>query len=277
MSQKTGNPEAPSSEFEEAERKTKRDARRALEDLLHCPEIIKFQKTLKILSKLFFKKNFLISDFGLSEVERGLIKAIVLKKFNPKIKIEFNPKCFNRIARRNLFKQNEDAVKFIFKRALKWLKNEFKMKVLSPRQRVGIKLQELSRLFYVHHFQAHFARLKVGAACSAEPCALKSFFEAKVTKKFLRTLTVNPEFIRSVEFYLRRVFLEDFRVFGFKKLKTLLKNWERQFQRMPDADAFEAIVDQINSRGNKIPWTLTEAQNGLRHVVKVFEGFRPNV
>lgn len=246
-----------------------------LDHLIYAPRIKKLQKTLKILNKLFFKEKFLDCDFGLTSIEQSLVRAIVIKKFSPPFSVEFNKKCFNKIIRINLIKQNEDGVKFIYKKAIRQLKNNFKSSILTKSQQKTLSKREIKSRFYMHFFEAHLEDLGIDLEKINKIDLPKLFFEKAITLKFLRKLVVNQDFIKRLTLYFKQNFLIHFKNLNKIKIKKLIIKWESLFEKMIKKKALETIISQIYARGNKIPWTICEVQNSLSYMIKFFESLQP--
>lgn len=277
LSEKTTKNQKLNSKNREKERQSKMLNKAELENIIYSPGIKKLQKTLPILTKLFLKEKFTSSDFELSDVERSLVTCVVLKKFGPSFDIEFNPKCFNKIARISLMKQNEDGVKFIYKKVLRQLKKKFKTTILTRTEQIMLSKNEINAKFYLHYFGDHFDELEIDVRNENLINLTKTFFEKGITLKFLRKLAVNQEFIQSAKSYMEDGFLKDFKNLNKSKIKKLIIKWEGMFEKMFEKEAVKLINFQVNSRGNKIPWTICEVKKSLSYMIKFFKRLQSKI
>jgi len=241
-----------------------------LNELLSDPDIVHFQKLKHLLVKLFLKKKILHSDLNLSKIEKKLLRAVITKKFNPKYNIKFEPKCLIKISKLKTNKKNEDGVKCVYKKALRELKKRFKNEYLDPKDRVQIKFKKLSLCFYNHYFGRYFENLffNFGSDESDKNNRIMGFFEKKITIKFLKKLKVNREYINLLIQYFENDFVRDFIKSNTNKIGNLILKWEKLiYSEFDEEKGLEIIKKQLNSRGNKIPWTLSESLKAMNYIL----------
>jgi hypothetical protein len=217
--------------------------------------------------------EFSPNNFQLNSLEKEIIKNIVhKKKFDGFEQIEFTETFFNKARNSKLRKKTEDGLKFIFKKAIKKMKKNFKTKHLN-----GIKLtsQQFDQHFYAYYFQ-HIAE--------QEGISLECFFHFRnwqnrnsenipksITKKYVRRLKKNPDFVSQMRDYLNKELIHCFKVFNSKKIRTMIIKWEKKIEEEGREAGIKSIIKMIHSRGNKIPWTLSEVKHALEDSLKYLD------
>lgn len=222
------------------------------------------------LFNLFMNVKFSTQNFQLNDLERQIIKNIVLKKkFEGYKQVEFSKKFFNRAANTDLKKKKEDGLKFIFKKAIKKIKNDFKINQL---QGIRLNAKELDRHFYAFHFQK---------IADQEGLPLQCFYHFRnwqnresenipksITKDYVRKLKKNPQFVLELKNYLENELIKSFTMFNSKKIRTMIIKWEKMIEDHGREQGIKTIIKNIHSIGNKIPWTLSEVYHALQDSLK---------
>lgn len=217
--------------------------------------------------------DFNQNNFQLNELERKIIENIVKKKkFDGHKKVEFSVDFFNKAKNSNLQKKTEDGLKFIFKKAIKKMKTSFKNNFFKG---MKISSQEVDRHFYQHHFSK---------IAQDENLPLECFYHFRnwqnrdsenipksITKEYVRRLKKNPDFVQELKHYLQKELIHCFKVFNSKKIRTMIIKWEKIIEEKGREKGLNFIVQMIHSRGNKIPWTLSEVHHALQDSLKYLE------
>ena len=217
-----------------------------------------------------FEKN----DLNLNPIERQIISLIMKKKkFIGHEKIEFNLNSLNKARMSNLRKKTEDGLKFVFKKAIRELKKEYKTQIMPPGSK--LKTEVLDSSFYEHYF---------GEISTQFNIPLESFFHFRswkrrnspfipksITKKYISHLKLNPDFIEKIRFFLNSKFINSFRVFNSKKIRTMIIKWEKIIDEYGSLNGLLKIQKMINSRGNKIPWTMSDVYHALDNTLGYLE------
>lgn len=228
----------------------------------------------KFLYKLFMNIEFEENDMILKPIEKEIIVTIVKKKkFIGFQNIQFDSKFFNKARGSNLRKKTEDGLKFVFKKAIRELKKEFKSQHLRPG--IKIKTDALDRLFYGHYFKE---------ISEIRGIPLESFFHFRnwkkrnnphipksITKKYMGHLKLNPHFIEKIYIFLHQKLINSFMVFNSKKIRTMVIKWEKIIEDHGSEFGLSKIKDMINSRGNKIPWSMREVYHALDDTLDYLE------
>lgn len=238
--------------------------------LLRTPNMILLNKTFGLIVKLFHNVRIRQEDLGLSIGEKKIMRAVIRKKFSPDFEIEFNQKCINKIRGFNLFKKNEDAIKFIYKKAIHGLKHRFKNQIVMPGERNQLTFEETGFRFYKYYFEKNFKEkfLNLNEKAKNEKSAIVRFFEKKITLKFFKSISKNKTFLSLVIWYLENEFFGAFEKKNKVKIRNMVTNWEKNIQNSSEKKGISFVLNQIQGRGNKIPWTLSEVKNGADHLLK---------
>lgn len=228
----------------------------------------------KFLYKLFMNIEFEENDMLLEPLEREIIATIFKKKkFIGYQHVSFQTKFFNKAKTSNLRKKTEDGLKFVFKKAIRELKKEFKSQMVPARTK--LKTDEMDRLFYGHYF---------GAISENFGIPLESFFHFRnwkkrnnphipksITKKYMSRLKLNPVFIEKIHLFLHHKLMSSFQVFNSKKIRTMVIKWEKIIEDFGSEEGLEKIQSMICSPGNKIPWTMSEVLHALDDTLDYLE------
>lgn len=218
--------------------------------------------------------EFESNDFLLKPVERQIIMSIVeKKKFVGYQNIQFTMEFFNKARGSNLRKKTEDGLKFVFKKAIRELKKEFKVKVLPPG--TNLRTDALDNAFYSHYFGEISNRFDIPIEAFYHFRNWKKrnspFIPKSITKKYISRLKLNPDFVLKIKNYLHQKLLNSFRVFNSKKIRTMVIKWEKIIEELGSQKGVEKIHRMIHSRGNKIPWTMREVCHALDDTLDYLE------
>lgn len=189
----------------------------------------------KFLYKLFMEIEFESNDFLLKPIERQIIMSIVeKKKFVGFQNIQFTKEFFNKARCSNLRKKTEDGLKFVFKKAIREVKKEFKTHILPTG--VNLRTEALDNAFYSHYF---------GDISQNFDIPLESFYHFRnwkkrnsphipksITKKYISRLKMNQEFIGKIKNYLHQKLMKSFQVFNSKKIRTMVIKWEKIIEEL---------------------------------------------
>lgn len=217
--------------------------------------------TWRIIIKLFMDLEFHDADFVISESEQKILRHLIREKgFAREKRVEFRSAFFNEIRKKNLRKNKEDCLKFIFKKALKNLMNEFKTRHLGVER---MPQRELDQKFYKFYFGSIAEEYGIDIECfyhfrgGRRPNSEN--IPRSITKKYIGHLKMNPDFTANFKHYLDFEFLSFFDSFNLKKIKNLISKWERIISDFGLTLGVEKIIESICKPGKKFPWTINEA------------------
>lgn len=217
----------------------------------------------KFIFKLFMEAPFEREDFNLEPSEKTIIRELMKKKgFNRSTKISFTLEQFKSVGPNRSTKKREDCLKYIFNKAISHLKKQFEQsEFYSPK---GKNNKSLNREFYEHYFGAIARRMKTPIEAFYDySLANKSgneFTAKSISSKYLSLIKENPEFVGEIVRFLNQEFLKWFHDFNLNKIRLKVKRWEEVLVREGEREGLKLIVSKINSRNNKLFWTLHETR-----------------
>lgn len=226
-----------------------------------------FTSLYKFLYKLFLNINYVDQDMVLTPLEKQIIVFILKKKkFHGFENIEFTASFFNRARQTKLTKKNEDGLKFIFKKALKEIKRKFKKE--HQLTDLSFSIDKFDELFYGYFFKKVAEREGIKLECFYHFRNWKSRtsidIPKSVTRRYLKRLKKNPEFMGKILYFLNNQFWHDFYRMNSIKIQHLIIKWEQFIQGAESNAAGMSLIEKsITGRGNKLPWTIFEARNAF--------------
>lgn len=229
----------------------------------------------QILRKLFKGRAFDRSELNLQPHELTILRAIISRKFKNKVHIGtgsfFLSDKLNEIQARGSNKRSEECYKFIFKRCIKSMRDQFKR----TRARKGSK-SELERRFYEFHF---------GEIAKKEGIALEGFFQPTNSLKQYAGMpkTINAVYMNNIcrsevfvaEFldYAHNRLRFDYENIIDSKIEYLMKKWDAALEvNRPRDEIMAEITSYIEkNRKCKLPWSLIEVDDALVSLKKLFK------
>jgi hypothetical protein len=226
-----------------------------------------FKKLNTFIFKLFMEVPFTTSDFQLSALEKIIIVQLLKKKkFISSENVLFDKFFFNKISKSKLSKKKEDCLKFIFNKAITYLKSEFK--TVDNKKFLKLKKQKLNTEFYEHYFGDIAREQSVPIECfydySLYNKTKNSLIPKSISKQYLEKIKLNSKFIQKIKDYLNNYFMKWFCKFNLKKIQRKVYQWEQVLTNFGFNKGLKIIVDRINSRNNKLFWTLNETQIAMK-------------
>ncbi len=167
-------------------------------------------------------------------------------------------------------KRPEENYKFVFKRCLKHMKEDFKN--LHPEK---LKKKDFERSFYEHYFQAVVKKHHI---------PIESFFHPKNSKTktkdspktinaaYVDNISKSEEFVHDFTKYLNQTLETECREIIDSKINGLIQKWESEYE---DSNHNEKIIGEISdyiekNKKCKLPWTVKEVQEAIASVWKLF-------
>jgi hypothetical protein len=239
--------------------------KKSILDYLITQDFRILRNLFRFVFKLFMEIKFENADFKLAPFEKLIIIQLLKKKrFVSKETIIFNSDFFNKINKANLQKKKEDCLKFIFNKAISHLKTQFKNQNKSQ----ILKKDQLNIKFYEHHF---------GKISEIYKIPIESFYDyslynktknklisKSISKQYLEKIKLNPVFVKQIISYLNNDFIDWFYTFNSKKIKRKIFQWENLLTDFGFEEGLKIIVNRINSRNNKLFWTLNETHSAMK-------------
>jgi hypothetical protein len=233
---------------------------------------LNFFKNLNlILNKLFLDKSLPTPVLKISENELRILRAIFNKK---KMKICFeseniiSDKFLSKIMLDFPNKKRENFLKFTLPKCLKYVKSEFKQ---------AMQTHQIDSLINPNlNDEYNFFNYYFGDISKREGIPLESFFmfrnwTHRFNKNIPKTVTnyslllwkKNPYFVKKILRYLENSFIDDLKHLNTSKINYLIKKWRKIAERNRLENAVTLIVNELNKRGSKVPWMITEARKGV--------------
>ena len=185
--------------------------------------------------------------------------------------LTLNKSSLNSIILTPLQKKREYSIKFVIMRSLDHIKQKFyKKKIKSKKlslhkQSKFIKYEEIC--FYDYYFQEIAQKMNI---------PIESFYGFKnhthrhnkyipksITKRVLSLWKRNPKFIGEIIEYMDNGFISNFKVFNKDKIHKMVGGWEKMICQVGIEAGVKVIIKSFNSKGCKLPWTLSEVKNAL--------------
>jgi len=172
-------------------------------------------------------------------------------------------------------KRPEENYKFVFKRCLKHMKEDFKN--LHPEK---LKKKDFERSFYEHYFQPVVKKYHI---------PLESFFHPKNSKTktkdspktinaaYVDNISKSEEFVRDFTKYLNQTLEAECREIIDSKINGLIQKWENDYEESSHSEkVITEICDYIEKNKKcKLPWTVKEVQEAISSVRKLFDQNKP--
>lgn len=228
---------------------------------------VRLKRLENLMIKIFLSKNLKESDLKLSTIEMTLLKAVFQKKRIPWTKdMCFDIPTIKRISSVNLSKKKEDQLKFVVKKCIKHMQDNFKQSLqasdLHFEKNFPKFKQKKDYYFYSHYFGSHAKKAGL---------PLERFFHFRtggyrytldipnsVTRKSVSLWKMNEEFVNEMVSFIRSSFRPFFEKFNIRKIRMLVSSWETVIEKMGPRKAMESILKAVLSKGCKLPWTMAE-------------------
>lgn len=231
----------------------------------------------RLLKKHFKCQELTKKDTHLLPHELHILRSIIKRKYKNKINFNienlFLKDKLNQICLLNSNKRPEENYKFIFKRCLKYMKDEFKN---TFRQRC--KKENIDRAFYAHYFQE---------IADKEGINLESFYHPRNSKSKCKNLpkTINSDYIENI--CKSKEFISKFLAYAFNRLKVeyeevidtkiegLIKKWDALFySNKPKSEIIAEVTAYIETNKKcKLPWNFSEIHEAVASLNKLFKGY----
>lgn len=221
-----------------------------------------FVKSLVSFFSMFFNETEIDPElYSLSEDQEIILKAVVDRKFEMQMPIEFFCKekmwkinFFKNILKINPKKRPEECYKHFLVRIIKFLKEKLTAKLNRTR---AISDEE----FYNFYF---------GEVSSKESIPIKDFHypfsktasnNAKLNSRYFELIVLSEKFVQDSILYFDKVIYEDHKVMVSKKLFSLLKPYDQLIRKRQKTE--KEMTEELSkycseNKHCKFPWTVTE-------------------
>ena len=239
-------------------------------------KLIYLEKLKQFLNHIFFEKKLKKKDVELSVHEMKIAKTLLTKKkLIDKKSFSFTLKNFDKLKILKKKKKNEDELKFVIKKCLKQLQEDFlekfRKKKIEQMDDCRVSMKEVTRnkneYFYRHYF---------GRIAEREGIPIQKFYHFKcwserysrniprsITKDSLFMWKKNPKFIQKIVDFIKNKFMIKFISFNSKKIRSMVSKWDAILDEKGLEEGTKAVIRSFKSRGLKLPWTLTEVRKAI--------------
>lgn len=240
-------------------------------------EIQVLEKINTLFKNLLKRKELKLKELTLTDFEFTVFKSFVKRKFKINLiaDIQKNPSQLKKqllsISRENCKKRPEENYKFVFKRCIKKLKNDY-AKSLGKK----LKREAMEKSFYKFYFQEISER---------ENMKLEQFYHPKntpnrnedvpktINMEYIKNLTRSELFIERFFKYMKSDFQEDYEEVIDIKINRFFEKWEKLFQENEKEEVIlKQILDYIEKNKKcKFPWSNIEVENAIKSVKGLFK------
>lgn len=232
-----------------------------------------FGKLLELLKKHFKGRTINDRDLSISDTELQILKAILGRKYKSQIDLNshtiFLTEKLNEIANLNSKKRPEENYKFVFKRCIKFLKEDLKTKVNKK-----LSKKDFESYFYAYYFSKTAKTEKVSLDFYKHPqnADIKKNFPKTINMEYISHVKKSELFLEDFNRYVTNHLHQEYNTIIELKLEGLIKKWEESYCNSGKTVAsLKEIIDYIShNKKCKLPWTtreIEEAVNSIRRVI----------
>lgn len=232
---------------------------------------------ITIIFKMFTRQKEIVEASKVSKQQKRIIEAFIQRKFQLRTSFKSDQEdlllYFIEMFDSETSKRPEEKYKYVFKRALKLMKDKFKksrLDLINERQPI------VTRAFFDHYFK----EISQKEGIPLERFEPPRFSGAKKNSNSVKTL--NAEYIRLVKKTPAFVthFLEACEKLREKAPAVIKSKFDSlrskfsQFKSENDTKTADRIVEYITKNNKcKLPWTLREVESAVDSVYQLF-GFK---
>lgn len=213
---------------------------------------------------------------NLTKTEITILKSIIKRKFGPFPELNSYlegpvSELYSKLQELNSTKRPEENYKFIFKRCLKQMKEQFKED--NP---VLAKRKDLDKCFYEHYFKTVSENLKISIDNFYHPKNSKAKNKSgpkTINNTYIQNICKSKAFKKDFSEYLDKNLLKEYQESIKLKNKNLIARWSKELKASGDRkDASGVICDYIeNNKKCKLPWSVKEVTEAIRSVNHLFD------
>jgi hypothetical protein len=177
------------------------------------------------------------------------------------------------IASDESLKRQEENYKFIFKRCLKKMKDEFRNQTNSK-----FKKKDFEREFYRHYFNEQVEKYNLPLDSFFHPKNSKrnsEFAQKTINNNYVDNISRSEKFVQQFQKCLNEILEKEYRNEIDSKIHALIQKWEIDLLNTTANDKTK-VVGQIctyitKNKKCKLPWTINEVKEAIHSVRKLFE------
>lgn len=253
------------------------------ESFVKCHELVTFKTLYAFFVKFFKSESISIEDLQtLSKREIIIVDLMMQRKYEGKLlsvdlKTDDLHDILNKLLnfqQRLSVKRSEESYKFIFTRAIKFLKKVFKTKNGLPKT-----LTDVDSLFYSYYFGSTVASLGMEIKNFVYPPVKnnKNGLYRCLNLKYFHHVFQSRKFMSDVSEYLKTDLRNEYDIEIERKTFQLLAKWDRRFTNDSNDDhgqnkkvMSEIVFYFLRNKRCKLPWTLVEVNNAISRLQILF-------
>jgi ribosomal protein L31E len=237
----------------------------------------------QIIIKLFLNEQVNEEDLELLPEEKDLLMAILKKKKFPITNTDkLTVPLLNSLSKQRLTKKNEDMLKFVVKKCVKHMQQEFLRKVklehLEGKHLMkGVTLEDIKQNKDKYFYQYFF-----GEVSEREGIPIQHFYHFRswknrflknipksVTRQSLNLWKKNPIFIDQMKTFIKESLIKSFYAFNANKIQIMIRRWERIMEQNGRVPGIKKVLSKFTCKGSKLPWTLSEAESAAKYTLRL--------
>lgn len=205
----------------------------------------------------------LLEAFLLANMENQLLSS----KF--KSNIEDLENALNHIKLSASSKRPEENYKFVFKRCLDFMKENFRE--INPL----VKKKDFERKFYEHYFLQISKDNDLPLECFFDPKNSLSKCENSpktINTHYVENISRSQEFIKEFTDYMNNQLIDENKKALDGKIEALMLKWEKNVNEAKDFEkAIKSIKEEVEkNKKAKLPWTIREIDEAIKSVKSLF-------
>jgi hypothetical protein len=257
-----------------------------LETLPIPSKIQKFRNLNKILNKLLLKKSITQSSINaLSKIEIKCLQIFLFKKrMTPCIDTVISAELFKKIYSSPKSKRVEEILKFIFKKLMQFLKNDFKDHVypfvnqhLIPEYKDLEEKKKIEYSFFGFYFGEIADEFKKKIECFFLPGYVKNCIEKNkkfilksVSQLYVNILKLSSEFVHNSKTYLTKILKKEMRKNIISKTEKICLKWEEMIEEMGSTNFVNWLETKyVKNPKCKQPWSIQQVELAIDFVMKL--------
>ena len=235
--------------------------------------------SVKALATLFIKGKLRRETFKeLTQFQMELITLLISKRMPKGNKLNNESEFVEfPISRR----RTEENIKFIFNRAIKFMMQSFKEKFFSqlknklkPKYLEMSTKEQLKYAFFGFYFGEESVRLKtpidqfiLPKKYSQGGSISKNCFSS-ISKQYLQLVTVNPNFLNDLRYYLTNYFMHEMINDTIKKCQIILSKCQKKVFKQKEFDREEFVRDlEVIIKKTHMPWNIFELRIAIEDLI----------
>lgn len=244
-------------------------------EMIELRQFPKYKKLLTVLISLFVKGVIKEEYFDLNEEELQILKTIIYKKFKKHIDITLDKpslilKLVN-ICQKVCLKKNEEKWKFIYKKTIKSLKNNFNLNNVQNNTKPSMddflqyyfgecaSLTQTPLNYYKDPLIEKYNKRNMKDKKNIDSNCPKS-----INTKFLKYIFQSPHFVQDFFEYINSKFKEEYLNEIPEKFFLIFKNYVNNSKNIKSSKEYFQ-----NNKRCKLPWTFHDVNLAIQSMQEI--------